>query len=551
MREHLSVIVLLLATCIVPLFGNSSADVNLFTAEEQAYIANSGLISAASGSEAAPHSYRGKKGEPAGIFYDVLQLIQSKTGLRFSYQLYDSTSELLNSDPTLIVGLFSTIVAPSIELSVPFLTTDTLLFINRHLTADDLSGKIFSTYEGGSLPQGVEASLARFYSSREKSITAVEKGEADYGYSNAYSLAYYTLRNGYKNLVTIPQPIETRYYCIGVKSGEQLLLSIINKAIGAIDSKEMQALILSSASKVEPTVTVSMIMGQYGIQIGLLILLISVVLLLSVISTFKANKRLRKQNETYQALSDLSNEYLFDYDPKSEVLFLSQKSTLLFGRQLNRARTIIKDALAHPNPQEDVVKLPLPDRWGSFSLIRFNTSEKTIGKLVDVSKQVSEKEELLHRVQFDGLTGLYNYMTAKQLIDRHLAQHKAADAFILLDCDEFKLINDTHGHLHGNLILQTVAATLRSCFRSSDIIGRMGGDEFCIYFTNAPSQEYVALKCSEINNKIPQDKGMAFISVSIGFTMVKPDDSFESLFKRTDRALYSAKQRGKAHVVLA
>ena len=73
------------------------------------------------------------------------------------------------------------------------------------------------------------------------------------------------------------------------------------------------------------------------------------------------------------------------------------------------------------------------------------------------------------------------------------------DAFVLIDSDDFKDINDTHGHLVGDQALKQIAR-VKQTFRKTDIIGRIGGDEFCLYLQDFPSIDYVKDKCQQLNS---------------------------------------------------
>ena len=124
-------------------------------------------------------------------------------------------------------------------------------------------------------------------------MDAVESGKADYGYGNAYSVAFYTLQNGYRNIITVPGKIETRAYCIAFRSNDEMLLSIINKAISSIDESHMHTLILNEATRIERKITVPMIMDAYGKQILGAAFIIIAVLLISIVRVVRAKKKLK------------------------------------------------------------------------------------------------------------------------------------------------------------------------------------------------------------------------------------------------------------------
>ncbi len=201
-----------------------------------------------------------------------------------------------------------------------------------------------------------------------------------------------------------------------------------------------------------------------------------------------------------------------------------------------------------------MIRLPLADGGeGIFkavnSIVRddYGRVDSIMGKLIDISKEVAEKEELLMKSQIDGLTGLYNATTTRELIvDRIRSKEKhKMDALILLDCDNFKNINDTLGHLTGNQVLEDLGRSLKITFRSTDIIGRIGGDEFCIYMKDVPSAEFIHAKCEQLGTFVKKIMEEELVSVSIGVAIVNEERSYEDLFKMADDNMYTAKRRGR------
>lgn len=187
----------------------------------------------------------------------------------------------------MIIGLFlimGTAIPVEMVLSRPYLKSETILYINSSLDSDRLDDKIYAAVKGSTLPKGIKEENSIYFDTREESLDAVETGQADYGYGNAYSVAFYTLQNGYKNIVTIPKGKESREYCIGLLNENELLLSIINKSISAIDENQMTTMILDATSHIDRKITLSMIMDAYGKEIFIVILVYcySVLFLMSV-----------------------------------------------------------------------------------------------------------------------------------------------------------------------------------------------------------------------------------------------------------------------------
>lgn len=127
--------------------------------------------------------------------------------------------------------------------------------------------------------------------------------------------------------------------------------------------------------------------------------------------------------------------------------------------------------------------------------------------------------------------------------------HGELSALFILDVDDFKQVNDRYGHLGGDAVLTDIAGGLKSHFRSEDIIGRIGGDEFCIFLGRVRDREILSKKAGEILNMFHQllNQGeREGLSCSIGIA-VSPDDGedYLTLFQKADAALYYAKKKGK------
>ncbi len=153
----------------------------------------------------------------------------------------------------------------------------------------------------------------------------------------------------------------------------------------------------------------------------------------------------------------------------------------------------------------------------------------------------------------DSLTGVLNrgnfFETAQHLF--LLSQRQQAPAsFILMDLDHFKRINDTYGHFIGDHVLIHFIQTIQGLLRKSDLIGRVGGEEFALFLPNAGIDE-----ACEIANKIRQaikastveiDGQKVTYTVSQGIETIGPEDhSIDQLYKRADVKLYQAKDKGR------
>lgn len=162
--------------------------------------------------------------------------------------------------------------------------------------------------------------------------------------------------------------------------------------------------------------------------------------------------------------------------------------------------------------------------------------------------------QLEHNANHDVLTGLANRNLLSDRLKQAIAMARRSGrmvAVLLLDLDNFKVINDSQGHATGDALLQSVANRLRSSVRQTDTVARLGGDEFVIVMPDLPVVEDAAIVASKILDVLSQPFVIAsqemYISASIGLSLYPQDGADEEiLLKNVDLAMYRVKQKGRA-----
>ncbi len=164
----------------------------------------------------------------------------------------------------------------------------------------------------------------------------------------------------------------------------------------------------------------------------------------------------------------------------------------------------------------------------------------------DVHEAKLEEEERIRMAERDELTGLLNRKATMSLIQERLERSFEDDrhALLMLDADFFKPVNDTYGHQAGDKVLVDLAKEISNSFRTSDIIGRIGGDEFFVLMTHVPDRSTVEMKMEMLLEKIRKvHYEDIFLSASIGVSIF-PDDAgtLEEMYAQADKAMYAAKK---------
>ena len=162
-----------------------------------------------------------------------------------------------------------------------------------------------------------------------------------------------------------------------------------------------------------------------------------------------------------------------------------------------------------------------------------------------VERAQARIESLQQLADRDGLTGLINFRSFKERYRRSTDQ----PAWLyIIDIDDFKQVNDQHGHLYGNTALVRLASILTAAVREQDAVCRMGGDEFLLLCPGMWSEEAVCSLASRLLERVEAEVGRDDSvpwGISIGLTQVAPMESFDQAFARADAALYVSKTSGK------
>lgn len=293
-------------------------------------------------------------------------------------------------------------------------------------------------------------------------------------------------------------------------------------------------------------------------------------------------EQLRINEERFRLALAQTDSTIFDYDIATKVMMHADKSAEKYGLSYethNVPDCLVESKLIHPDCAEVFLEMYGKIRAGEPSascVIQARTTQqhyiwqkitmtniydhngvavRAVGILEDIDRQTRREARLLEKSQRDTLTGLYNKGVTESRIQTLLCGDSPSGALLIVDLDAFKDVNDQHGHLFGDLVLMESAHRLTTLFRSKDIVGRIGGDEFFIYLDGLQNSEAVLRKANEICTAFTapffHNGTSVYVTCSVGVALCPTDGTdFEALYQKADAALYEAKRNGKNQICL-
>ncbi len=200
-------------------------------------------------------------------------------------------------------------------------------------------------------------------------------------------------------------------------------------------------------------------------------------------------------------------------------------------------------------------------RYCTVSLRALSSEDGTVtgamACVADVTDSVRMREELMQRATFDDLTGCYNRASVMLHLEANIERCGGERAVVFVDVDCFKAVNDEHGHAVGDELLRAVARRLQAGVRETDLVGRIGGDEFLVVCPEIGGAE-AAMKLAERlsaavrHESIRAASGSIVPQVSVGVAWSDGDDlGADAIVAQADAAMYESKRRGTGEPQLA
>lgn len=549
----------------------------VLTDSEKKFIEENPVIEVAILGGKAPLQSLNSQGEVTGITRDVLDNIGTLTGIQFQYiytESYDEYQKWIAEGRYMLQGGISSsyrLEGESYTLSRSFLESSIELILAKGADASDTQEGTIALSKDARLSNQYKGEV-KYFNTPLDCLNAVENGQADATYLNSHIAMFYNTSFQYENINMIPQ--EKNYSektSIAIRNDVSYpLTNIINKGIDNVTSLQIQDIVFKNATQAKEDLSLWGYVKENPTEFILIgMTLVGIYLALRYYTKLKNDEKMRKEYERFQQISELSGDCFLEYNIARDCLTLSGGGALLLSsvliypdylkkeyRESERIRDVLK-TLKTFNEECYIEFLDGAKRWQNILLQPiYNESDQVthiIGKVTDI--QAQKEEQLLWRelAQRDSLTKVYNSAASRDLINKFLEEEKGYKnrlAFIILDIDHFKMINDQYGHFFGDQVLQKLSTVLSSITKPTDILGRVGGDEFIIGLKYPDSEESVEQYCERlleaVLQHICQDKDMG-ATVSLGVAFSREGNTFDDLYQFADQALYKVKETGRNH----
>ena len=298
------------------------------------------------------------------------------------------------------------------------------------------------------------------------------------------------------------------------------------------------------------------------------------------VSKFKKQLDVTNQSlKQYQIILSQTENIIYELDCATDSMFYGDTWYDIFGYEPvreNFVKTLPSNPYIHPDDLRDVtnyfeslvdgdsykaIEIRIVKADGNYLWFRVRSTaifdsegnvSKIVGVILNIDKEKNAQNELKLRAEHDSLTSLLNKHTARFRSERYLKKAEPDEkcAFLFMDLDNFKDINDHYGHMFGDQILIKVSQEIKKLFRSDDIIARLGGDEFMILMKNIKDLGLVEKRCTQILEALDTILSKSDFEFTVGASIgvayeTASATSFSQLFDHADQASYEAKRLGR------
>lgn len=195
-------------------------------------------------------------------------------------------------------------------------------------------------------------------------------------------------------------------------------------------------------------------------------------------------------------------------------------------------------------------------RWIRVHYCIYQSQATNCVRIISYVKNIEEEKRAYHRLvekaTLDQMTGLLNKISTKDIVVGLLKKHAdESNIILMIDIDNFKHINDSYGHNVGDEVIIGICQIIKNNFRDTDIIGRMGGDEFLVYLREKLNYDDIEVRVTQLLSEVQKfslnslNHTITDITVSIGIVNTFGNENFDQLYHYADSAMYKAKAKGK------
>jgi|GEM_PF-3776066 len=562
-------------------YGIALTGFNQLTKAEQDYVAAHPVLRIVVGDDFEPIEYVDDAGQPAGVSIEAIRRALERSGIQCEYVVQPGLSKrvaaLQDRTADVFCGMpddFNLAAKNHIKLTDTYMEIKMMAILKQNRVIedrDDLTIGVSTHRHMNDLArrQFSHARLVNFLD-MEEGLSLVRSGQVD-AILVPVPLGELLLRRpSMKEFTWQSMPHFSYRLCLGVEQeADPMLYSILNKSIHNLSTNEADALMaVALAKKQQDSVLDAVYRYPLPVVIFSCLLIGLMALALFNFRRFrKSGAALAFSEERFKFALEKSGLEILDYDIAARRLRNMRMTgdKYVFLEWDNVPESLFQQGYIHDDSREKLKKMlqdmeaglaegsvtlhvALMDEQGRatgeyvWKRLKYNVHSSSYGRSVlAIMEDVTESMDAAK----DGLTGAYNRKIGEALIAERLQQDDCG-AVLLLDIDDFKHINDTQGHIYGDRVLAGLVQAISGLIRTSDVVYRLGGDEFIIFLTGKMKMDTARQVAHKIRLLIAAQSQSDDVTCSIGIA-VAPNhgNSLPELYKHADIALYQAKENGK------
>lgn len=533
----------------------------------------------------APFQYQEKDAYGSDSFVGLSKVIcdsvKDSTNLKFVYVAFDNCEKMIEALNAGEIDIAAGITGEEknveeLTLSKSYLELSNAIIKADTLELNELSDKKEGYVKGSEINTRISTDSKRVgFDSMEELVNAVEKKKADFAICNYYSANYYIKDGDYSYVALVPLTEKTEYYMAFSKDVDTRLVSICNKCIYSFPEESIQMMLMQYMDPQAKNITLRRFIIANPIKsalfIGVLLLFVFGVIFLIKHEKDKNRKKHEMDIKRYEILSQLTDEYVFDYDFATDIIHFDEKFVGKFGftQDVNMSENLADNTALIEFVKEfinaktmdtingepfQLIDSANEQQW--YRMISYRVMDEKqkpqhiIGKLINVQDLVEERKEIEKKADQDFLTSLYNRTGFEKRVGQMYEKYADADHFVfaVLDLDNFKSVNDSLGHLGGDKALMKLAIELSKISSDKIVCARYGGDEFVISMFDVSKEDADMIfdkLVSDMNHTMHFEGKSHVLSISLGAVYSDKIKTTQQMFECADKVLYSVKQSGK------